>query len=52
MMISSTITSRNAAPTSVPLMPSKTLIASAEMPAGPATFTCRPSLRSSLTAFR
>ena len=33
-------------------MPSNTLIASAEMPAGPATFTCSPSVRFSLTAAR
>ncbi len=42
MMISSRITRANAAAASVPLMPSKTLMASAEYPAEPVTFTWRP----------
>ena len=51
MMISSTSTSSSAAPISVPLMFSKILIASAETPAGPPTFTFSPS-SSRVTASR
>ena len=42
MRISSTTTSSSAAPSSVPLMFSKTLIASAAKPAGPVTLTSSP----------
>ena len=42
MRINRTTTSASAAPSSVPLIPSKTLIASAAKPAGPVTFTSRP----------
>ena len=42
MRISSTTTISSAAPSSVPLMPSNTLIASAAKPAGPVTLTSRP----------
>ena len=42
MRISSTTTSSSAAPSSVPLIPSKTLIASAAKPAGPVTLTSSP----------